>query len=509
MNSFGSFDHLFDATIVVNSKAEIVYFNNQASIYFKLPPRLLKQKTHVIQICDSEDLDLEEWLNKSLLSFEVQISAEIHLSLPHEPEIDYSCIIKIVPIENGGHQYFALVFHDMTVEKNLHSKYRDQLEELKKTHNQILQADKLTTLGELTANISHEINNPLTIAAGHCEVLKDYLNSKNPEEKIPRMRDAVHTVYDSLSRVNQIILNMKDFLHQSEDHKEYCDLQTVVESAIEWAQQSAKKAGVEIRKNFPDKRPVALANRIKIEQVVINLIKNSVDAIHDLCLENGVVTVSIIKSDDNNQTYIDVQDNGPGLAPEIKKNLFKPFQTTKNAESGTGLGLSICAKIVEDHKGKLEHLPSEDGCHFRLRLPLIEAYSYTRNDRNLQSKKKKVLVLDNEVQILNVLNTFLADEGYVFIGSSDPMDALNFLEKANIDLIISDFSMPIMSGSQFVEKARTYGYQGPILYMTSAKFVDQYNKDKADLGISGLIIKPFNRDEVISTIQMALKGILA
>lgn len=504
--AFENFDHLFDAVIVLNSKAEIIYFNNQTSVFFKLPPRVLKQKNHIIQICDSQDLDLEEWLSKSLLSFEVQTSAEIRLHLPHEPETEYSCVLKLIPVTEGGQNHFALLFHDMTVEKNLHSKYREQLDELKKTHNQILQADKLTTLGELTANISHEINNPLTIAAGHCEILKDYLNSKDPMSKLPKLQDAVHTVHESLSRVNQIIINMKDFLHQSEDHKEYCDLQTVVESAIDWVQQSAKKSGVEIRKKFPDTRPVALANRIKIEQVVINLVKNSVDAIRDLCLENGVVTVSLTKSDDDHQIFIDVKDNGPGLAPEIKKNLFKPFQTTKGAGTGTGLGLSICAKILEDHKGKLEHLPTEDGCHFRLRLPMIEAYSYSRNDRNLTGKKKKVLVLDNEVQILNVLNTFVAEEGFVFIGSSDPMDALNFLQKANIDLVISDFSMPSMTGGQFAQQARDYGYEGPILYMTSAKFIDQFNKDKIDLGINGLIIKPFNREEVVKTIQTALKG---
>jgi signal transduction histidine kinase/CheY-like chemotaxis protein len=508
MSDFENFDHLFDPVIVLNSKREIVYFNNQSSIFFKMPPRIFKQKNNIIQICDSIDFDIEAWLGKALLSFEIMTSPEIRLTIPHEKDVEYTVIVKLIPIQTSKGTLFATVFHDMTVETNLYAKYREQLEELKKTHNQILQADKLTTLGELTANISHEINNPLTIASGHTEIIKSYLHSKDPIAKIPNMKDAIVTIGESLDRVNQIILNMKDFLHQSEDHKEYCDLEALVENAIDWVQQSASKANVKIVKEFKAQRPVALANRIKIEQVIINLIKNSIDAIRDARIENGIVTISLLKSDATHQTYIDVTDNGPGLSPQIKENLFKPFQTTKEAGTGTGLGLSICSKILDDHRGKLDYIDGGPGCRFRLKLPMIEAYSYTRNERTMSSAKlkKRILVLDNEVQILNVLNSFIHEDGYVFIGSSDPIDALKFLEKADLDLIISDYSMPEMNGAEFSEKARASGYEGPILYMTSAKFIDQYNKDKDELGIDGLIVKPFNRDEVLKLIRLALKG---
>ena len=507
MSEFASFDHLFDAVLVVNLKREIVYFNHQASIFFKLPPRLLKQKSFVTQICDSNDLEIEEWLGKALLSFDVLISPEIKLLIPHEADLEYHVVMKLIPIQTEKGANFAVVFHDLTVEKVLHLKYRDQLEELKKTHSQILQADKLTTLGELTANISHEINNPLTIAAGHSEIIKDMLGMKNVAEKIPRIQNANNTVIESIERVNQIIKNMKDFLHQSEDQKEYCDLDTLVDAAIEWIQPAAKKANVKIRKQIKVKS-VALANRIKLEQVIINLIKNSIDAIASTGNDEGQILIGLSKSDADHQTFIDVLDNGPGLSADMKKNLFKPFQSTKDAGSGTGLGLSICQKIIESHRGKLEHVESKIGCHFRMRLPLIEVYSYTRNDRSLSGSKsqKKILVLDNEVQILNVLNAFFQEEGFVFIGSSDPEDSLSFLEKANVDLILTDFAMPQMNGSEFSHKAREQGFDGPILYMTSSKHIEQYNKDKATINISGLIVKPFNKEDVMKTIRLALKA---
>lgn len=507
MTDFESFDHLFDAVLVVNLKREIVYFNHQSNIFFKLSPRLLKQKNSVTQICDSFDIDLEEWLGKALLSFDVLISPEIRLNIPHEADLSYHVVIKLIPIQTDKSANFAIVFHDLTVEKNLHLKYRDQLEELKKTHGQILQADKLTTLGELTATISHEINNPLTIAAGHSEIIKDMLTMKNIETRIPRIQTANNTVIESLERVNQIIKNMKDFLHQSEDEKEYCDMEHLVDAAIEWVQPQALKAKVQIKKQIKVKT-VALVNRIKLEQVIINLIKNSIDALVESGkTENAQILIGLSKSEGDHQTFIDVLDNGPGLSEGMKANLFKPFQSTKDAGSGTGLGLSICQKIIDSHRGRLEHVESKIGCHFRIRLPLIEVYSYTRNDRSLNGSqaKKKILVLDDEVQILNVVNSFIHEEGLVFIGSSDPQGSLNFLEKANVDLILTDYSMPSMNGTEFSTKARELGYTGPILYMTSSKNIEQYNKDHSALDISGVVVKPFTKDDVMKTIRLALK----
>lgn len=506
-SEFSTFDHLFDPVIVINLKQEMVYFNNQASIFFKLPPRLLKQKRHLIQFCDSADLDIEQWLSKALLSFDVLLSPEIKIQLPHEPNTEYFIIMKLIPVQTVGGAGYAIVFHDKTVETNLHLKYREQLEELKKTHHQILQADKLTTLGELTANISHEINNPLTIAAGHSEIIKDYLKHPQVLTKIPQLQNANQTVLESLERVNQIILNMKDFLHQSEEQKEYCDLSKVIETAQEWILPTARKANTNIVIDVNDPA-VALINRIKIEQVIINLIKNSIDAITDANIANGEIKIVLSKSEVDHQTCIDIIDNGPGMPDNIKKNLFKPFQSTKDAGHGTGLGLSICSKIIEAHKGRIELLDTSSGCHFRIRLPMIEVYSYTRNDRSLSGskKQKRILVLDNEVQILNVLNAFITDENLVFIGSSDPHDALAFLQKANIDLILTDFQMPEMNGSEFSYKAREHGYTGPILYMTSTRGIDQFNKDKRDLDINGLIVKPFTRDDVMKSIHTALKA---
>lgn len=505
-----SFDHLFDAVLVINNQKQIIYFNNQSTIFFKLPPRLFKQKENILGIVEAAPFDLEEWISKSLLTFDVIVSPEITISLIHDPDTEYHVVLKAIPLTDPkGKMQFAIVFHDISVEKNLHNKYRIQLDELKKTHSQILQADKLTTLGEMTANISHEINNPLTIASGHIEIIDSFLSTDKPLAQIEQIKSSSKTVVESLQRIDQIIKNMKDFLYQSEDQKEYCDLETLIDAAKEWVAPNLEKRKISFHKKINASNPVILANRIKIEQVLINLFKNSIDALEHKEKGEGSITVEVDHTE-GHRLRIHIRDNGPGIETETIPNLFKTFYTTKEVGKGTGLGLSICSQIIEAHKGKIECVPSTTGAHFLIRLPSIEMYSYTKNNKAFRhtssTENKKILVVDNEVQILNILNNFFDEAGLVFIGSHDPIRALEFLEKADVDLIITDYSMPSMNGSEFAEKIRKTGHKGHILYMTSLKYAEQYQKDKNIHQISGMILKPFNKEEVLKTVNLALRS---
>jgi signal transduction histidine kinase len=503
MNQYNLLDHLLDPVLVLDAAGELCYFNHQSTVFFRLSPRLLKQKRKLDELFGPEAA-LAGWLDGARAKSDAVVSPEINIQLTSDPDTQYHVIIKAVPAEEGK---LVLFFRDMTVERTLHLKYREKLEELKRTHGQILQADKLATIGELTANISHEINNPLTIAAGHSEIIKDYLKHPDQVKMVNGIQKANQTVIESLDRVNQIIRDMQDFLHKNEDKKEYCDLNDVINSAIEWVNPAIKNNEVSVEVHCEPAKYVVLANKTKLEQVMINLIKNAIDAMAEAASPERRIQISVMKSEADQRIYLNVTDTGPGVDSAIETDLFRPFSSTKEEGQGSGLGLSICTKIIEAHQGTIEYVKDLPGGHFRIGLPLIETYSYTRNDKFQGgiNKDKRVLVLDNEVQILNVLNAFIQDEQMVFIGSSDPLDALDFLDKADVDLIITDFSMPGMDGDEFVKRARTQGFKGPVLYMTSAKNVDVFNRDKKELGIKGLLLKPFNQDEVMKAVNLAIK----
>ncbi|HLW56689.1 MAG TPA: ATP-binding protein [Bacteriovoracaceae bacterium] len=498
-----TFDHIFDAAIGLDIKGQITYFNHQAISFFKLSPRLLKQKKYLEEIFRADDFDISEWVDKSLLSFEVNLSPEIQITLFHEP-VTYFVILKVFPVETPEGNRFIIIFQDKTIEHNLHNKYRDQVEELRKTHEQIIQADKLSTLGELTANISHEINNPLTIASGHCELLNEGLSSSDPMAKIDFLKLTATTIQDSLDRVNQIIRNMKSFLHKKEDKKEYCNLLTIIENAHRWVKGQEKE---EITLHIDNcENAIVLANGLKLEQVFLNFIKNSYDALIESQTKNPTIKISFELKD--HQVLIHIQDNGPGIPEHLKGDLFKPFSTTKETGKGTGLGLSISAKIIESHQGSIQYIDSPQGAHFLISLPSIEKYSYSRTDFfQIDDLKKRILILDNEALILNLMSGFLEETGHYIIGSSSPEEALDLLEKANIDIILTDYTMPSMNGSQFAKQARLKGFLGPIYYMTGSQNIEKYNADKNKYKISGVILKPFHKEEIVRIINSAVKGL--
>ncbi|MBT3585637.1 MAG: hybrid sensor histidine kinase/response regulator, partial [Halobacteriovoraceae bacterium] len=254
---------------------------------------------------------------------------------------------------------------------------------------------------------------------------------------------------------------------------------------------------------------ICLINKIEIEQVLVNLIKNSIDALMDSITEAPKINLSILKNIEKNCIELLVSDNGPGVPAEIKDKIFTPFFTTKKVGKGTGLGMAITKKLVEKHQGHIFLEDSESGgTTFTLQLPLIEMSSYTQNDQFLSSlsnqEKFKILVVDDEPQILNVLDTFLKDDGHIFIGSTGGEEALSILKKIDIDLIFTDYQMPNMNGTEFATKIREFDKDIPILYVSSADTLPVFQRDQKDLAISGLIIKPFSKEDILSALGQLL-----
>ena len=125
--------------------------------------------------------------------------------------------------------------------------------------------------------------------------------------------------------------------------------------------------------------------------------------------------------------------------------------------------------------------------------------------RDVQDEETlKVMVLDNEVQVLNILNKICADEGIVFMGSVNGLDAIKILEDLSVDLIITDYVMPQLDGSEFAKKVRDLGVSCPIMYLSAASNQDAFQRDRDKYNISGMILKPFTKEEVLKAIYGAL-----
>lgn len=505
-------DHLFEPVIIVDENKRLVYYNHYFSAFSRYSPRMLRKEEDFTNFFFNSSINIVDFFEQAMEKEESSITEEIQISFK-ELVATYEVVIKIIPLLSKEKRHFLICFHDLSIEKKLYDKYRTQLDELKESHAQIVQADKVTSIGELTASITSDLNNPLAIASGTSDLMSAYFS----ENDLNRSRESLLKCNDelksSLGRINEIILNMKNFLSTDEEKKEYCHLKDIIVDASDLVFSAFKKAGYEIERTFEDENIASFIHRIKIEQIIVNLLENSLYAMQEVGQDDGVVTIRLYQEKDE-YAIIDVEDNGPGIPIESKDKIFNTFFSTKKSVGGSGLGLAISSKIIDAHHGTLKLQQKESrGALFRIRLPILELGSFlvhqyaSRPADSSEEKKegKKIMVLEHDVKVLNILTEFLEGDGHITIGSVNGVNAVKILGSIDVDLIIAGYSMPKMNGSVFTQKVREMGVRCPILYLTSEEHKDRYEEDKDKYQVAGLILKPFDQEDVLRMVESILK----
>jgi PAS domain S-box-containing protein len=267
---------------------------------------------------------------------------------------------------------------------------------LKQAQSQLVQQEKLASLGLIVAGVAHEINNPVAFVANNVAVLgrdvgemreiialyeqaNELIEREAPEvaESIRHFREQVDMPYtlgnieglldrsrDGLKRIQQIVAHLRLFAHLDEGDVNEADLNHGIESTAEIIVGHARKNQIKLEKDLAPLPPVT-CNAARINQVIMNLLTNAIDA----CSEGGTVTIRT-RADDGG-VCLEVADNGCGIDPSVRDRIFDPFFTTKPVGQGTGLGLSISYGIVKDHGGTIdvESAPGK-GARFTVHLPL-------------------------------------------------------------------------------------------------------------------------------------------
>lgn len=492
------YDQSFSPTFLVNKELEILYFNPLWSTMLQLSPRKIKgQLLH--ELLPIEKVVWSDLCNNAKEK-SVAVTSEITFSFNEQK---FTFVFRAKSSDDG--ENFLIFGNDLTVERSLHDKYRDQLEQLREGHQEVVQADKVKAIGELTAGISHEINNPLTVASGNMEILGFSLESADLNEEREALTSCAQNVTEALDRINVIIQGLKGFLYkEKQEKKQYLDLREVVQDTLKLVESSFDDHKVELKIDIPEGPLVVLGHKVRLEQVLINLLQNSLDSVKGL-REKGEVKLSLIKGEGHEGLSFHVYDNGSGVSEDIREKIFETFFTTKAMGEGTGLGLSLCRKIAEDHQGSLDYLSDSEGAHFKLTLPVIEVSSYTANDEILSKindvRGKKVLVVDNDTTILNLCHLFLEDSPYIFIGSTGGTEALSVLERFKVDIVLTDLNMPGLDGQSFVKALREKNANVPVYYVSGEKGMEAYQKDKDALKLSGMLLKPFKREQFIQLLD--------
>lgn len=241
------------------------------------------------------------------------------------------------------------------------------IEQLKETEMQLVQTEKLASLGRMSAGIIHEINNPLNFATTGLFALQSKAKLLKPEEQA-EYAEILKDVEEGVSRVKNIISDLRMFTHPDTGQREQVEVAEVVASALRFLSNEWRDK-VRVEHDVPDGQTI-WANKNKLIHVCVNLLQNSLDALHRKTFNGDGPAISIRGGSQNGRSVLSIRDNGPGIKPEHLDKIFDPFFTTKDVGEGMGLGLSICYRIVQEYEGRIV-VKSEPGkyCEFALEFP--------------------------------------------------------------------------------------------------------------------------------------------
>jgi len=270
-----------------------------------------------------------------------------------------------VPVEMSA----AIVYEDdqeiatMGIYNDLREKLASE-EKLAEARAQVLQSEKLASLGRLAAGVAHEINNPLTGIALYAGLLREDVDADDPQAA------SLDNILEDTARCQKIVKNLLAYSRQASPGRQTFSLTRCVEESLGLIRDQKMFFQVEIHKVFSSEDLWIRGDRKQLDQVVINLIMNALDAMD----HQGTLTLRTGVSADGSSGFLEVEDTGTGISPELMQKVFEPFFTTKEFGKGTGLGLSTAYGIVSEHGGTLRvERTSESGTTFRMELPLAPA----------------------------------------------------------------------------------------------------------------------------------------
>ena len=256
---------------------------------------------------------------------------------------------------SGGHLFTGFV-------RDLTERQRNE-RRLHELQDGLLHVSRLSTMGQMAAALAHELNQPLTATANYSRAAIRLLEAKQPN--LDRIRQAMQNAADQTMRSGEIIRRLRDFVTHSEVSRQPEDVVTLVEEACGLALIGAKELGITVHISQDPDVPQAVVDRVQIQQVLLNVIRNAVEAM----TESPVRDLSVGTSVQLDRVLVTVTDTGVGIPAEIAAKLFQPFVTTK--PEGMGIGLSVCRTIIEAHGGRLWVEPNRPGGSiFRFTLPM-------------------------------------------------------------------------------------------------------------------------------------------
>lgn len=353
-------DTILDAAIVIETNGVIISFNGAAERQFGYSADEVIGKNVSILMPAPYSLEHDGYLDRYLESGVKRIIGKDRVVMARRKDgSTFPIKLAVGEMESGGRTYFTGFIRDLT-------ERQQSAAELEQMRGELARLARISELGEMASTLAHELNQPLSVITNYARGCIRLL--KNMDESVAsQFRDAFEETARQALRAGQIIHHLREFVTRGQIEKQPEDIRKLVEEAAALALVGSRERGVATTFEFEPGSDVVMVDRVQIQQVLINLMRNAMDAMQDSATRDLRVTTS----SQNGSVSVEVSDTGPGLSEEVSAQLFKPFVTTK--PGGMGVGLSISKRIVEAHGGTIAARSNErGGASFRFTLPAVE-----------------------------------------------------------------------------------------------------------------------------------------
>ncbi|MDP8267172.1 MAG: response regulator, partial [Candidatus Tenebribacter davisii] len=409
-------------------------------------------------------------------------------------------------IDFNNEKVLLIIARDITKRKQVEDEKRSVQE-------QLFQSQKMEIVGKLAGGIAHDFNNLLTAINGYSDLALKKLDSNN------KVYNDIKVIKDCGDRAARLTKQLLGFSRKQVTEKINIDInQTITE--LDKMLKRLIGDEISLETDFHENTCMVYADKSQIEQVLVNLVVNARDAIE----KHGKILISTSIEDmdsdfrerhnlADNQEYIliSVNDSGSGMSKKIQEKIFEPFFTTKEVGKGTGLGLSTVFGIVKQNEGTIL-VESEEGkgSEFKIYLPRIAAQAKKEKvvEQDLDFQKpgnETILLVDDEDSIRDFLTEILEEKGYKVIQASNGLQGLNKFKNTNdkIDLLISDITMPKMSGPELLDELRQLQPNIKAIFI-SGNVDDNFIKEQTAKSNISFLHKPFTYESIISIIRKTL-----
>ena len=354
------FEKANDAIFVENERDEIVEVNERACALLGYS----RQELLTMKVPDLQAPEIRGQVRGVILrELEQHGNAMFETIDMHRSGRRILVEVTNTPIFDQGQKLVLSVVRDVTERKRA-------AEALQQMHEQLTHANRVATMGQLTASIAHEIAQPIGAVYNRANAAINFLNKDPPD--LEEVREAISGIAGAADRAREIIGRIRDQVKKAPPRKDIFDLNQAIEEVLLLAGSAITKDAIVVQADFAKDLPPVRGDRVQLQQVALNLILNAVEAMRSV--DDGPRELQI--STEHNETgdvLVTVCDTGPGVAPENLERVFESFFTTKS--SGVGIGLSICRSILEGHGGSLWANANEPrGARFQFTLPGTAAH---------------------------------------------------------------------------------------------------------------------------------------